>query len=84
MCLICTACHADVPEYPFDEHFRQFAFNTLLSRVEVGLAISRVRGECNKLGSTSLYHIPTSKSLRLEEFEQTQSQATAQVFSHCF
>jgi len=56
-----------------------FAFNTLLGRVEVGDAISKVRAECNKVAAMSLFHIPTTKSMRIEEFEQTQSQATAQV-----
>ena len=73
-------CSTDVPEYPFDEQYDNFAFNALLTREESILAIGKVRTECNKVASNmSLFHIPTAKHMRLEEFEQTQSQATSQV-----
>jgi len=45
---------------------------------EVFDAISRVKAECNKVSTMSLFQ-PVTKSMRLEEFEQAQSQATAQV-----
>ena len=41
--------------------------------------VLQVRTECNKVSATSLFHVPTAKHMRLEEFEQTQSQVTSQV-----
>ncbi|XP_064629143.1 dynein axonemal heavy chain 1-like isoform X2 [Lineus longissimus] len=72
-------CSNDVPEYPFDEQYDSFAFNSLLTREESINAIGKVRTECNKVGGMSLFHCPMTKYMRLEEFEQTQSQATSQV-----
>lgn len=81
MCVsICTGCCMDVPEYPFDEQYDNFAFNSLLTLQESIQAMGKVRTECNRVShNMSLYHIPTAKPMRLEEFEQTQSQATSQV-----
>ena len=56
-----------------------FAKQSLLTKVEVINANVKVRGECNKVAAMSLFHIPTTKHMRLDEFEQAQSQATAQV-----
>lgn len=72
-------CYNDVPEYPFDEQYDSFAFNSLLTREEAIMAIGKVGTECNKVSGMSLFHIPTAKHLKIEEFEQTQSQATSQV-----
>ncbi|XP_074644244.1 dynein axonemal heavy chain 1-like [Tubulanus polymorphus] len=72
-------CIEDVPDYPFDEQYDNFAFNALLTREESITAIGKVRTECNKVAAMSLFHVPTTKSMRIEEFEQTQSQATSQV-----
>ncbi|XP_076467072.1 dynein axonemal heavy chain 1-like isoform X2 [Babylonia areolata] len=73
-------CCLDVPDYPFDEQYDGFAFNSLLTLPESIQAITKVRTECNRVCHTmSLYHIPTAKPMRLEEFEQAQSQATSQV-----
>lgn len=69
----------DVPEFPFDEQYDSFAFNSLLTREEAISAIGKVGTECNKVAGMSLFHIPTAKHMRLEEFEQTQAQATSQV-----
>ena len=75
-----VGCCLDVPEYPFDEQYDSFAFNSLLTLPESIQAITKVRTECNRVSHTmSLYHIPTAKPMRLEEFEQAQSQATSQV-----
>ena len=69
----------DVPEYPFDEQYDNFAFNSLLTREEAISAIGKVRAECMKVSGNSLFHIPTAKHMKLEEFEQTQAQTTSQV-----
>ncbi len=77
--LLLPGCSVDVPEYPFDEQYDSFAFNSLLTRQESIQAIGLVGTECNKVAAMSLFHIPTAKHMRLEEFEQTQSQATSHV-----
>ena len=46
---------------------------------EVFNAISRVKAECNKVSSMFLFHIPITKCMKLEEYEQVQSQTTSQV-----
>ena len=80
-----SGCCLDVPDYPFDEQYDSFAFNSLLTLPESIQAITKVRTECNRVSHTmSLYHIPTAKPMRLEEFEQAQSQATSQVPSKLF
>uniref|UniRef100_A0AAZ3Q3C2 Dynein heavy chain 1, axonemal n=1 Tax=Oncorhynchus tshawytscha TaxID=74940 RepID=A0AAZ3Q3C2_ONCTS len=68
-----------VPTYPFEKNRAAFAFNSLLTKPEVISALSNVRGECNRVAAMSLFHITFTKSLRLEEFELTQSQTHAQV-----
>ncbi|XP_038950112.1 dynein axonemal heavy chain 1 isoform X1 [Rattus norvegicus] len=68
-----------VPEYPFREQKEDFTFVSLLTRSEVITALSKVRAECNKVTSMSLFHSNLSKYSRLEEFEQIQSQTFSQV-----
>ena len=71
--------HPDIPSYPFDEKFDDFAFNCLLTREEAIVAMAKVRSECNKVASMSVFQVPVSKSMKLEEFEQTQAQVSTQV-----
>ncbi|KAI5937324.1 Dynein heavy chain 1, axonemal [Manis javanica] len=68
-----------VPEYPFCKQREDFTFASLLTRPEVIMALSKVRAECNKVTTMSLFHSSLSKSSRLEEFEQIQSQTFSQV-----
>jgi len=80
ICLFSTiGFHPDVPSYPFDEKFDNFAFNCLLTREEAIVAMAKVRSECNKVASMSVFQVPVSKSMKLEEFEQTQAQVSTQV-----
>ncbi|XP_060076356.1 dynein axonemal heavy chain 1-like, partial [Ylistrum balloti] len=72
-------CCMDIEPYEYDDQYDQFAFKSLLTLVESIQACGKVRTECNKVAVMSLFHIPTTKPMRLEEFEQTQSQATSQV-----
>ncbi|KAF6028264.1 DNAH1 [Bugula neritina] len=72
-----------MPAYNFDEQFEKFAFTSLSTREESINAISKVRSECNKVAAMSLFHVPMTKPVRLEEFEQLQSQATSQVGARC-
>ncbi|KAM7230116.1 hypothetical protein CapIbe_018833 [Capra ibex] len=68
-----------VPKYPFLEQKADFTFVSLLTRPEVITALSKVRAECNKVTTMSLFHSSLSKYSRLEEFEQIQSQTFSQV-----
>ncbi|XP_052808511.1 dynein axonemal heavy chain 1-like isoform X3 [Mya arenaria] len=73
------ACCTDVPTYDYDAVYDAFAFNSLLTRVESIKATGTVAVECNEVGNKCLYHVPTTKPMRIEEFEQTQAQVTSQV-----
>ncbi|XP_060604387.1 dynein axonemal heavy chain 1-like isoform X2 [Ruditapes philippinarum] len=73
------ACSTDVPEYDYDGVYDAFAFNSLLTRVESIKATGTVAIECNEVANKCLYHVPTTKPMRIEEFEQTQAQVTSQV-----
>ena len=41
--------------------------------------MAKVRSECNKVAGMSVFQVPVSKSMKLEEFEQTQAQVSTQV-----
>ncbi|XP_066927305.1 dynein axonemal heavy chain 1-like isoform X2 [Clytia hemisphaerica] len=71
--------HSDVPSYNFEKKFYNFSFKSLMTIPDVFNAISRVKAECNKVSAMLLFHVPITKSMRLEEFEQVQGQATSQV-----
>eukprot|EP00794_Sanderia_malayensis_P012733 gene12733-14038_t len=74
-----TGLCPDVPSYVYDEKFREFSFQSLLTLTEVITGLIKVRTECNKVAAMSLFQAPISKSMRLEEFEQAQGQASSQV-----
>nr|XP_009665828.1 PREDICTED: dynein heavy chain 1, axonemal [Struthio camelus australis] len=68
-----------IPDYPFDEQRGHFSFISLLTRPEVILALTQVQDECNKAATMSLFHSTLAKQVRLEEFEQIQTQTFTQV-----
>ena len=43
------------------------------------MAMAKVRTECNKVAGMSVFQVPVAKSMKLEEFEQTQGQVSTQV-----
>ena len=69
----------DIPSYPFKEVRDKFQFLSLQTSPEVIKALCHVREECGKVTDMNLFHTGGGKHLRLEEFDQTQSQATMQV-----
>jgi dynein heavy chain len=71
-------CISEVPTYDFDSQFYNFSFVSLLTRKEAIEALSKVRVECNKVNSMSLFQIP-NKYMKLDEFEQTQNQQISQI-----
>ena len=71
--------YPDVPRYNFEDKFKKFSFRSLLTLGEVIQSLIKVRTECNKVCAMSLFQAPITKSMRLEEFEQAQGQASSQV-----
>lgn len=69
----------DVPSYPFKKMRERFQFLSLMTNTEVIEAMNSVRVENGKVTDMSLFHTGGGKHLLLEEFDQTQSQATIQV-----
>ncbi|XP_018600098.2 dynein heavy chain 1, axonemal isoform X2 [Scleropages formosus] len=68
-----------VPDYPFERNRAAFVFNSLLTRPEVIAALSNVHIECSKASAMSLFYTNFTRCLRLEEYEQTQTQTHSQV-----
>lgn len=68
----------DIPHYDFDGQYYNLSFVSLLKRREAIEGLSKVRVECNKVAAMSLFQIP-NKHMKLEEFEQAQTQQTFQV-----
>ena len=73
-----TGCISEVPAYDFDGQYYSFSFVSLLTRKEAIEALSKVKVECNRVASMSLFQIP-NKHMKLDEFDQTQTQQTSQV-----
>lgn len=71
-------CISEIPTYDFDTQFYNFSFASLLTRKEAIDALCRVKIECNKAAAMSLFQIP-NKHMRLDEFEQSQTQQTSQT-----
>lgn len=68
-----------MPKYDWDTKFEEFAFFSLLTKPEVVQALCKSEFECLEARNKQMFHVPLAKHMRLEEFEQTQSQATQQV-----
>jgi dynein heavy chain, axonemal len=73
-----SGCIAEMPKYNFDAQYYSFSFVSLLTKKEVIDALGRVRVECNRVSSMCLFQMP-NKQMKLEEFEQSQTQQIAQV-----
>ena len=71
---------SDVPAFPFKQVRNHFKFLSLLTSKEAIEALNHVRAECGRVASMHLFHHSgVTKHLRLEEFQQAQSQATMMV-----
>lgn len=68
----------DMPYYDYNALFDNLCFISLLHRREAIEGLNKVRFECNKVAAMSLFQIP-NKHMKLEEFEQAQTQQTFQV-----
>lgn len=56
-----------------------FSFTSFLTRFEVVRTLSKVRIECDRLASTSLFSLYMTKTIKVEEFEQMQTQSLQNV-----
>ena len=71
---------SDVPVFPYKEVRNRFKFLSLLTSKEAIEALNHVRAECGRVACMHLFHHSgVTKHLRLEEFQQAQSQATMMV-----
>lgn len=68
---------------PFDLHLAKanFDFSTFLSKIEVIKTLSKVRTECDKLASSSIFAVNITKTVKLDEFEQIQAQSLTNMKS---
>ena len=82
VCLSLGKC-PDMPSFPFEKVRLKFKFLSLLTSPEVVHALVRVKEECGKVSDMSLFHTGSGKPLKLEEFDQAQSQASMQVCTVC-
>ncbi|XP_065895241.1 dynein axonemal heavy chain 1-like isoform X2 [Dysidea avara] len=75
-----TGMCPEVPSFPYKQIRNRFKFLSLLTSKEAIDALSHVRTECGRVVSMHLFHHSgVTKHLKLEEFQQAQSQATIQV-----
>eukprot|EP00775_Hariotina_reticulata_P004794 gene4794-5043_t len=68
--------------YDFKEQLSEFSFKTLLTKTEVIFALNKIRMESNKVLKMCLFNTCSSKSMRLEEFEQLQATSMDAVSNH--
>jgi dynein heavy chain len=62
----------------FAESLKQFKFQSFLPRTEIIEALTKVRTDCNRLAEVNIFNTRITKSVRLEEFEQIQTQSFSQ------
>ncbi len=71
-----------VPQYDYEEKSSEFYFTSCLTRPEVIIASCKLRAECDKILKLTLLQTHYTKSLRMDEFEQLQTQASEQAAGH--
>ena len=81
--MLYIATHPDVPAVKFHETRSRLQFLSLTSSVEALAVLEVMRVECGKVAGKRLFHTGASKPLRLEEYDQTQLQATSYVSMTC-
>lgn len=71
----------EIPKFDFAVKFEEFAFHTFLTRPEAIVANRMAQFECLEARQRLLLHMPITKPVRIEEFEQTQIQTIQQSSS---
>lgn len=69
----------EMPDYNLELAQKNFAFASLLTKLEVVCTMSKIRVECDKLANTGLFNLNYIKTVKLDEFEQTQVQSLQNV-----
>ena len=54
---------------------RRFKFSTYWTNVDVFRTWSKVRIDCDRLANTCIFNLNITKTLKLDEFEQSQTAA---------
>ncbi|KAI9349443.1 dynein heavy chain and region D6 of dynein motor-domain-containing protein [Zopfochytrium polystomum] len=70
-----------VPSYDFEKRRTDFSFVSFLTKLEVIRTLAKVRIECDKLLTNSMFVTSIAKIVRLDEFEQIQNQSLQNVKS---
>nr|XP_046240546.1 dynein axonemal heavy chain 1 [Scatophagus argus] len=65
--------------FSYDENQAAFVSRSLLRKPEVICVLSEIWSECNKVATMRLFSVTLSKPLRLDEFEDSQSQLHTQI-----
>ncbi|KAJ3111551.1 Dynein heavy chain 1, axonemal [Phlyctochytrium bullatum] len=68
-----------IPGYDFEKYSRDFGFVSFLTKIEVVRTMSKIRIECDKLLSNSLFLTSINKVVKIDEFEQMQNQSLQNV-----
>ncbi|KAJ8259834.1 hypothetical protein GJAV_G00174010 [Gymnothorax javanicus] len=68
-----------VPDYPFQENRASLIRKSVLTQPEVIQVLCSVRAQCNRVAAMSIFHIPFTKALRLDEYEVAHSQTQSQL-----
>lgn len=74
-----SSATAEIPPYEYTKFKKDFGFSSFLNKLEVVRTLVKVRIECDKLSNTSLFVTNITKTVRLDEFEQMQSQSLQNV-----
>jgi dynein heavy chain len=62
-----------------DKASKVFAFNSFTTKIEVIKTLSKVRTECDKLADSNIFASNLTKTVKIDEFEQLQSQSIANM-----
>ena len=65
-----------IPGFDYEAAYAGFTFLSFLTKSEVIATTGKVRSECNRVLLLSLFNTHVTKSLRLDEFETMQNQAS--------
>jgi dynein heavy chain len=68
-----------VASHDFARHFSDFCFHSFFTRIEAISALIKINAECLKVRNLQLFNLNFNKAVRLEEFEQLQSQQINQL-----
>jgi dynein heavy chain len=69
-----------IPQHDFPEQFSNFCFKSLYIKEEAIRAMVEIRTECNQLlKENRIFNVSSGKTMRVDEFKQTQSASIGQI-----